>query len=101
MHSISIETQNETYTNIETNQEESDTILYINIKSKTVEQMIEQYNFDGKQKEQLQMLLNKGYDSIWASIIYVNSIGNTSIIDVVLTQVGNVSSHPYRGLVWL
>lgn len=50
MHSISIETKNETYTNIETNQEKGGTILYINIKSKTVEQMIEQYNFDGKQK---------------------------------------------------
>lgn len=95
VHSISVETKNETYTNIETNQEESGTILYINIKSKTVEQMIEQYNFDSKQQGQLQMLLSKEYDSMWASVIYGNSIGNTSIVDVALTQVGNVGGYPY------
>lgn len=41
------------------------------------------------------MLLSKEYNSIWAPVIYENSIGNTSIIDVVLTQVGNVGGHPY------
>lgn len=69
--------------------------LYINITSKTVEEMTQKYNFNNKQKLQLAELQKEEYNSMWSSVIYGSSNGSTDIVEVALAQVGNVGGQPY------
>lgn len=70
-------------------------ILYIDITSKSVEEMIEKYNFNDKQKIQLAELQKDEYNSMWSCVVYGSSIGSTDIVQVALAQVGNVGGQPY------
>ena len=50
-------------------------IVYINVESKTLEQIIKQYNFNDDQKEQVKELLDKQYDELWLSLLYGSNAG--------------------------
>lgn len=70
-------------------------ILYINITSKSVDEMIQIHNFNDKQKIQLAELQKDEYNSMWSCVVYGSSIGSTDIVQVALAQVGNVGGQPY------
>ena len=69
-------------------------VLHIEITSKTVEEMIQQYNFNRKQLEQLAELQKEEYGSLWANIL-AGSGGSSAIVEVALSQIGNVGGQPY------
>lgn len=69
--------------------------LYIDITSKTLEEMIELYNLNTKQKEQLTELQKEDYNYLWSSVIYGSSNGSNDIVQVALAQIGNVGGQPY------
>lgn len=70
-------------------------ILHITINGKSVEEMAEKYNFNKKQMEQLKELTNEKYASMWSSVIYGSSIGSNDIVQVAISQIGNVGGQPY------
>jgi len=69
-------------------------ILYIEIVGKTTEEIMEEYNFTGEQKEQVNDLLDSGYNNLWVSVIY-GTDNNSSMTNIALAQVGNVGGEPY------
>ena len=70
-------------------------VLYIDITSKTLEEMIELHNFSDSQKIQLAELQKEAYNSLWTSVIYGISVGDNEIVAVALEQVGNTGGEPY------
>lgn len=70
-------------------------ILHINIDSKSIEEMIQLYNFNAKQLEQLVELRKDKYNSMWSYVLYGSSTGSNQIVTVALSQVGNVGGQPY------
>jgi len=68
--------------------------LHIKINSKTALQMADQYNFSVTQKEQLNDLLKDEYLAMWSQVIYGTS-GNSDIVAVAQSQIGNVGGQPY------
>lgn len=73
---------------------ENDT-LHIFVKGKTINEMIIKYNFNKEQKEQVNELLSDDFKDLWQSAIYGISIGNTDIVQLALSQVGNVGGEIY------
>ena len=71
------------------------TILHITITSKSIEEMMQMYNFNSKQKEQVEELLKSEYAKLWSAVIYGSSVGSNDIVQVALAQVGNVGGQPY------
>lgn len=69
-------------------------ILYIDIKGKTTEEIMKEYNFTEEQKEQVNDLLDSGYNNLWVSVIY-GTDNNSSMTNIALAQVGNVGGEPY------
>ena len=69
-------------------------ILYIDIKGKTTEEIMEEYNFTEEQKEQVKDLLDSGYNNLWVSVIY-GTDSSSSMTNIALAQVGNVGGEPY------
>ena len=70
-------------------------ILYIDIQNKSVEEMIQKYNFNSKQKEQIAELQKDEYNYMWSYVLYGSSVGSNDIVKVALAQVGNVGGQPY------
>lgn len=68
--------------------------LHIKINSKTALQMADQYNFSVTQKEQLNDLLKDEYLAMWSQVIYGTS-GNSDIVAVAQSQIGNVGGQTY------
>lgn len=50
-----------------------DPIVYLNVESKSLEQIMNQYNFSDEQREQVRELLDKQYDDLWLNLIYGNN----------------------------
>lgn len=50
-------------------------IVYLNVESKSLEQIMNQYNFSDEQREQVRELLDKQYDDLWLNLIYGNNAG--------------------------
>ncbi len=71
------------------------TVLHITVTSKSVEEMIQIYNFNSKQKEQVAELLKDEYAKMWSSVVYGSSVGSNDIVQVALAQVGNVGGQPF------
>ena len=86
--------------NIKTQSKEQ-TILHITITSKSVEEIIEIYNFNEKQQEQVAELLKEEYEKMWLSAIYGSSVGSTDIVVVAKQQIGNIGRTTILELVWL
>ena len=70
-------------------------VLYIEIQNKTVEEMIQKYNFNSKQIEQIAELQKEEYNYMWSYVLYGSSAGSDYIVQVALAQVGNVGGQPY------
>lgn len=71
------------------------TILHITITSKNVDEMMQIYNFNGKQKEQVAELLKEEYEKMWLSAIYGSSVGSNHIVVIAKQQIGNIGGQPY------
>lgn len=79
----------------ETIDEEEQSILYIKIDGKTIEEMMDKYNFNSIQREQVKELLSEEYEDLWNSVLFGISIGDSDIVSVALSQVGNVGGEIY------
>ena len=93
MHSITFEIKQEM--SDAPLEKEANTILYITIGSKSVDEMMNMYHFTPIQKTQVDDLLDEKFSTMWSSVIYGTSVGNVDIVQIALTQVGNVGGQPY------
>lgn len=76
--------------------QETKKVLYIYINSESLESMMDIYYFTQEQKIQVKDLLSGHYDDLWLSVIYGIPLQNTNdIIQVALSQVGQVGGEPY------
>ncbi|WP_288684215.1 CHAP domain-containing protein, partial [uncultured Eubacterium sp.] len=76
-------------------QEVTQTYLYIDVSHKSVEDMIAQYNFDNRKQALLLELLDDKNNSLWSSVLYGITTSSERIVNVALSQVGNVGGQPY------
>lgn len=56
--------------------EEESTILSIEVSSKTLEQIMNTYNFTSKQKDRVNELMSEVYNDLWISVIIGNNMSN-------------------------
>lgn len=70
-------------------------ILYITIDSFSVEEMIVNYNFNSFQINEVNSLLDEEYQKLWVSVIYGTKLGESSMVEIALGQVGQVGGEPY------
>ena len=102
-----IEYDTETYTEIETTEVEGEdgetetqvqtvekTRLIITIFGKTAVDMAAEYNFTPEQISLIAELLSDDYTEFW-SMMAVPGVGSNDIVEVALSQVGNVGGQPY------
>ena len=105
MNDISYRTETDTETEIiesddgngnilEETVEVTKTTLYITVSHKTAEQMSDQYQFNDDQDSQLEELLNMD-NSMWLAVLYGIYGSDDMIVQVALSQIGNVGGEPY------
>ena len=70
-------------------------LLKIKVSHKTAEEMAEEMGFSEKQKERIRDMLSEQYRSLWAAVLYGIKSGETAIIEVAASQIGNVGGEPY------
>lgn len=80
---------------VEETVEETQTILYINVTHKTADEMASQYGFNDDEKQQMAELLDEKNRSLWATVLYGIRAGDSDIVEVALSQVGQVGGQPY------
>ena len=104
MNDISYRTETDTETEIiesddgngnipEETVEVTKTTLYITVGHKTADQMSDQYRFNEDQDEQLEELLNVD-NSMWLAVLYGVYGSDDMIVQVALSQIGNVGGEP-------
>ena len=86
--------------NEEVNIEETNThgikrVLHIVINSKSKEEIMNKHLFSDVQRNQVNELLSKEYSTMWASVIHGTPLGSPDIVEIALSQVGNVGGEPY------
>jgi len=79
---------------VEEEQEVTKTTLYITVSHKTAQEMAAQYGFSKDQNDQLEELLAQD-KSLWAEVLYGVYGADDQIVQVALTQIGNVGGQPY------
>lgn len=105
MNDISYRTKTDTETEIiesddgngnilEETVEVTKTTLYITVSHKTADQMSDQYRFNEDQNSQLEELLNVD-NSMWLAVLYGIYGSDDMIVQVALSQIGNVGGEPY------
>lgn len=99
-HSTDIYTEEETVTvtddegnETEETQSVERTRLMITISGKTAEQMAQEYGFTEEQLGYLAELLSDDYEELWYGL--PSGGGSDDIVQVALSQVGNVGGQPY------
>ena len=70
-------------------------VLYIDITNTSIEEMMNKYNFTGKQRQQVAELTSEEYASLWNNVIYGSSVGSQDIVEVAKSQIGNKGGQPY------
>ena len=70
------------------------TTLYIVVTHKDEDSMASQYNFSADQNEQLEELLAAD-NSMWLAVLYGIYGSDDMIVQIALTQIGNVGGEPY------
>jgi len=80
---------------VETEQEVTKTILYITVSHKTAAEMAVRYGFSVQQKAQLDELLSDEYADLWSAVLYGIHNGSGDIVEVAISQIGNVGGEPY------
>ena len=93
MNEVTFEIKNEP--NLENLDHNMKQVLYIKVNGKTLEDMINLYHITPIQKSQLDDLLSDDYDTMWTSVIYGTPVGSPDMVQIALTQVGNVGGEPY------
>ena len=71
------------------------TILHIDIIHMTAQEMADYYQFTETQRAYLTELLSNEYANLWSAVSYGFYNGNGEIVEVALSQVGNVGGDPY------
>ena len=71
------------------------TYLYITVSHKTADEMADLYGFNEEQRQQLSELLAEENNSLWSQVLYGISGGDSEIVNVALSQVGNIGGQPY------
>ena len=71
------------------------TTLYITVSHLTADQMAEKHGLSGDQIETMHQLLSDEYRSEWAAVLYGIKTGETAIIAVAASQIGNEGGEPY------
>lgn len=71
------------------------TYLYITVNHKTAGEMADKYAFHKEQRELLDELLAEENNPFWMMVLYGISTGDGEIVEVALSQVGNVGGEPY------
>lgn len=105
MNDISYRTETDTETEIiesddgngnilEETVEVTKTTLYITVSHKTADEMSDQYRFNDDQDSQLEELLNVD-NSMWLAVLYGIYGSDDMIVQVALSQIGNVGGEPY------
>ena len=105
MNDISYRTETDTETEIiesddgngnilEETVEVTKTTLYITVSHKTADEMSDQYRFNDDQDSQLEELLNMD-NSMWLAVLYGIYGSDDMIVQVALSQIGNVGGEPY------
>lgn len=106
MNEISSRTETVTHTEIEESDDGhgnivetettiTETILYITVSHKTVDEMAAQYGFNQEQKDYLIELLKEENNPLWSQALYGIGYSDGEIVTVALSQVGNVGGQPY------
>ena len=75
--------------------EVTEKVLYIDVRHKSAEEMARKYHFNADQNAQLTELLSPDYNDMWAAALYGITSGDTAIVDVARSQLGNVGGQPY------
>lgn len=57
-------------------QNQGKTVLYVNIVSKSLDEIMNSYNFTDEQKEQIRELTSPEYDDIWSNLLYGAETGD-------------------------
>ena len=106
MNEVSYSTDTATHTNVtetddghgnivETTVTVTETTLYITVSHKTADEMADIYHFTADQRQQLAELLAEENRSIWSAVLYGIGTGDSEIVTVALSQIGNVGGQPY------
>lgn len=53
------------------------------------------YNFTNIQKQQVEDLLNEKFSMMWSSVIFGTPIGSSDMVQIALSQVGNIGGEIY------
>lgn len=70
-------------------------MLHIDVRSKSLQEMIELYNLNTKQKQQLAELQKEEYNSMWSYMLYGSSAGSNDIVEVAKQYIGNIGGQPF------
>ena len=70
-------------------------MLHIDVTSKSLQEMIELYNLNPKQKEQLAELQKEEYNSMWSYMLAGATGGSNDIVEVAKQYIGNVGGQPF------
>ena len=80
---------------IEVPVEKEITTLYITVSHLSADEMAEKYSLSEEQIEMMHTLLSDEYHSMWGTVLYGIKSGETAIIEVAVSQIGNVGGEPY------
>lgn len=79
---------------VEEEQQVTKMTLYITVSHKTAQEMAVEYGFTPDQNKQLEEMLAQDH-SLWAEVLYGVYGADDQIVQVALTQIGNVGGEPY------
>lgn len=79
---------------VEETVEVTKTTLYITVSHKTADEMADHYRFNDDQDSQLEELLSVD-NSMWLAVLYGVYGSDDMIVQVALSQIGNVGGEPY------
>lgn len=68
--------------------------LHIKINSKNANEMADKYFFTNSQRNEIAELLKDEYLAMWSQVLYGTS-GNSDIVEVARSQLGNVGGQPF------
>lgn len=69
-------------------------VLHITVTHKSPDEMASKFKFDDKQKEQLKEMLEAD-NSLWMAALYGIYSNDGQIVQVALSQIGNIGGQPY------
>ena len=80
---------------VEAIEEAEEKILSVFIDGKTASRMADGLAFSEEQKEQLNTLLDEGFNEMWTMLIYGVHSSDEKIVAVAMSQLGNIGGQPY------